>query len=117
MSNEGRHCNRLFLLKTYLTKKILRLSILKFWIYKYYVKCWVCHKTAFNILGLRQTQEFWSGSTQISFGSMYFGSDLDTPYGVPFLGITIRVFFHKVKVKVKPRFSASSAGIAEIAKR
>ena len=72
--------NRLFLPKTYLTKKILRLSILTFWVYKYYVKCWVCHKTALNILGLRQTQEFWSGSTQISFGSMYFGSHLDTPF-------------------------------------
>ena len=69
----------LFLPKTYLTKKILRLSILTFWVYKYYVKCWVCHKTALNILCLRQTQEFWSGSTQISFGSMSFGSDLDTP--------------------------------------
>ena len=79
LPTEGHHCNRLFGLRTYPTRKILRWSILTFWVYKYYAKCWVCHKTAINIVGLRQTQEFRSGFTQILFVSKYFGSDLDTP--------------------------------------
>ena len=95
----------------YLTKKILRWPILKFWVYKCYEKCWVCHKTAFNIFGLRQAQEFWSGSTQISFGSIHFGSDLDTPFSEQVGSIRILCNQHSFNTLAKGHSQESASKI------